>query len=246
MGNDRATSIMSFKLFVVFHRNIIDGCYDETTFNKKHYTYIKCNESIPLESFDYDVIEEKDFNVYDKTLQERTYMAPSAIYHAYKNGLHEDLSHIGFLEYDLKLSEGFTKSMGNMTEHSSVVSPLSSKHHINTLISQNINMNGKNCWKQMVEDYNAFFGKKYTLVDISKGNDIVGTQQSFFMDTKTFGKIMKFIEYVVENKLCERPKSWSRPSTIMDRYFSMCMHIEKMEGVKYLPVKLDHLNRQDW
>lgn len=236
----------NWKVFVVFHKMIIDSCHEnDKSYDAANYTYFKCNDAFPIGNGDaYDVIKESSLEFYDKTLQERTYMAPSAIYHVYKNKLYEGLDRIGFIEYDIEFSDGMTADITNRPTELCYLSP---KHELRKIVGQSsIRMNGVPCCKQIVDDYNEYFQKDYDYEQFAKSTMVVTSQQSFLVSVDIFEKIMAFITMVIESRLAERPKSWHRPSTLMDRYFAICLHIERLEGRTFSKMDTTHLNRQLW
>ena len=241
--------MIDWHIFVIFHKAILNSCYSlDSSYDKNNFTFIKCGNKLPAERTEkHKIIMESDFEIFDPTLQSRTYMAPSAIYHAYKNNLYKYLDYIGFIEYDMQFKEGTTKEINRICNGEKLVTPFSFRHQLKRLSSQSeIKMNGSNSIHQIIIDYNNYFGTNYSFHNIKNKTDLVGTQQSFLMDTDTFQKIMKFISFVIENKYCERENSWERPSTIMDRYFALCMYFEQHEGTRFIPIPLEHLNYQQW
>lgn len=255
-------------IFVVFHKYIIDRCYlNDLTFDKEHFIFIKCNPKFPAEfnkNHGYQVIVEKDLPFYNPSLQssDKPYMAVSAIYHVYKNELHKKYDYIGFMEYDLSLQPDknskavsaiqdfsrFTEQIDVMIQKSDkLIVPLSIRHTFKSLFEQkNIVLNGKNAMSQIVNDYNQFKQTSYSLNNLIYQNPLVPTQQSFICDINTYNNLMKFIVYYIENKLAERPNSWKRPSTIMDRCIGVSLLLDLEQNVNFQCVPLLHLNRKEW
>ncbi len=178
-------------------------------------------------------------------------MAPSAIYHVFKNGLYKNYDYVGFLEYDIILKsiqpaipKTVTKHIIAMCEQNpNLIAPYSFQHPLSRLFGQkDIKNNGINAMEQIVYDYNHFFGTKYDPLALAKLNELVTSQQSFLTDVKTFESIMEFIAYVIENKLAERPNSWHRPSTLLDRYFAVALYFAGDPK----PLYLKHASLKQW
>lgn len=244
---------MTWKNFVMFHKQLEQGSYTaDPSFSFDNYIFIEANpdieSKIDTEFFDGHIIKEWELPEYDARLQAATYMAPSIIYHIYKNNLYKDLNHIGFLEYDIPLERSDLKSVTGaiqeiVSNNERVIVPYRYQHTLAVLRNQkDIKMNGRNAIDQIFDDYNEFFGTNHKPKQYL--NEKVTTQQSFLSDTKTFEKIMGFISHVIENKLAERKSSWHRPSTLMDRYFAVSLLLEN--DAKTIPLPLEHQNLKQW
>jgi hypothetical protein len=238
-----------WQVFVIFHKKLYDGHYSiDLSYDNDNYTFIKTNERFKAEydkNNGYKVINEWNLgDIYDRRLQQATYMAPSAIYHIYKNGIYKPYSHVGFLEYDIPLSPGTTAKISKIVSaNNRVYVPLRQHHTINLYHEQNHKIGGVNCIKQIFADYNKFFKSNHKLKPYLKAKKKVTGQQSFIVDVVTFEHVMSFISHVIENKLAERPKSWRRPSTLLDRYFAVAL---MLEDVLEKPIALKHLNFKQW
>ena len=245
----------NWHIFVIFHKNLIDDHYlVDPSFTHENYTFIKCNEQFKADynqGFGYNILQENSFEYYDKTLQQRKYHAPSAIYHVYKNKLYENYDYVGFLEYDILLKsdsdsipDAITNYISEVVEHNAkLVMSFSIRHSFKNLSDQHkIKINGVNAMSQIVSDYNDFFGTSYLVDRLLVSNELVSSQQSFLLDKATFENVMGFIAFVIENKLAEKPDSWQRPSTLLERYFGMSLLFEE----KQIPLPLIHSNMQQW
>jgi hypothetical protein len=169
----------------------------------------------------------------------------------YKNGLHHGYDAVGFLEYDIPLIPDRVDLSPNITDyikdfiksHDRFICPMSFRHSLSRLWGQSeITMNGINSMTQIVIDYNEFFDTRHDPELLSESNDIVGTQQSFLTDVKSFEEFMPFVAHVVEKRLPQRPGSFMRPSTLMDRYYALSMYFG---GYNY-PIPLIHKNMKQW
>lgn len=237
----------------MFHKDLSRENYTcDPHFSFEKYTFIEANpnieSTIDTDFFGKNPIKEYELPLYDERLQKAVYMAPSIIYHAYKNNLHKDLDYIGFLEYDIPLKHPDYSSVTERIENiingnQSLIVPYRYQHALKNLHKQkDIKINGKNAIDQIFDDYNQYFDTSFNRKDFMQA--IITSQQSFLADTKTFEKIMGFISHVIENKLAERPNSWHRPSTLMDRYFGISLLLEN--SAKTVPLPLEHQNMKQW
>ncbi len=245
---------MNWKTYVMFHKVLKEENYTcDPSFNFDNYEFIRAN-NLSLEynpGFFTNITNEFDFEFYDPRLQKANYFAPTVIYHAYKNNLHKDLDYIGFIEYDIPLVlpdcfEGnsltdYTKSI--LKQNQRVIVAYRYAHSFEHLYNRsNLILGGKNAVEQIFEDYNNFWGTKHEPQDFLEQNLV--TQQSFIADRETFDKIMQFISYFIEQRLAERPNSWSLPATILERCFGIAILLEK--EATFIPLNLKHDNMELW
>jgi hypothetical protein len=112
------------QLYVVFHKNIFDECYENIPSDilYKYFTFIAVNEKIPKKYTPnkYKIINEWELPIYDKTFQERGYNENSAIYHVYANKLHSTYDYIGFFQYDMKFNHNIIDFIKNNIQDPSV------------------------------------------------------------------------------------------------------------------------------
>lgn len=237
----------------MFHKDLYKGNYQcDPDFNHDHFCFIEANPEVEVNfdsSFFSNVIKEYELPTYNPRLQKATYMAPSIIYHVYKNKLHTDVNYVGFLEYDIPLKvengpESVTRRITEIIEgHDRVIIPYRYKHKLQTYHNQeDITLNGKNAIEQIFIDYNNYWGTNYDYRNYLQCQ-VVG-QQSFLADTATFDNLMEFIEYVIEKRLAERPGSFRRPSTLLDRYIAVAILLD--EKAEKIPIPLNHQNKSQW
>ena len=239
----------------MFHQDLYPDNYKcDPFYTKENYGFIKANPEVKSNydtSFFKEIIFEDELPIYDPHLQKATYMAPSIIYHAYKNNFHKDLDYIGFLEYDILLiPEDKSPTIKSVTRHTKdilnankrVIIFYRHQHVLKTYYEQDINLSGKNAIVQIFEDYNSFWNTKYDYRAFL--NNKVCSQQSFLTDRQTFIEIMKFISFVIENRLAERPHSFRRPSTLLDRYIAVALMLHSSS--EKVSMSLKHSNLKQW
>lgn len=244
-----------WKIYVMFHKVLIEENYKiDPRFDKKYYQFVKANESqqgVWNEDFFDGIVYESEFPFYNNELQKNSYHAPSIIYHIYKNLLFEKYKSIGFLEYDIPLSnsdkagwKSFTQEvMRIQNKYEKFVIPFRYVHTLETLKNQSeICLNGNNAIEELFSIYNRFWGSNHDLTDYLE--NCITTQQSFMCDRSTFMRVMRYISYLIESKVLESAGTWHRPSTLLERAFGIALLLEK--DVYVNPLLLSHQNMKLW
>jgi hypothetical protein len=260
---------MNYKLFVVFHKYLLDNCYlKDKKFNLNNFIFFKCNELFPAQynkNFGYNIMYEKNFSIYNPKLQDlkKPYMAVSALYHIYKNEFYKNLDYIGFLEYDLSLEpdpvliskninnkeiqelkniKSITESIENeIKNNKNLIIILSGRHRFRSFFEENTLINGKNVFYKIVDEFNTHFKTNHKVQQLLDEDPVLGDQQSFLADKNTFEKIMGFISKVIETKGAEH--KGLRPSFLLARYIGVTIHLL---NVPTKLISLKHLNKHEW
>lgn len=260
---------MSYKIFVVFHKYLIDNCYlKDKNFKKDNFIFIKCNELFAPkynQKFGYDIVYEKDFHIYNPKLQDlkKPYMAVSAIYHIYKNKVYNKIDYIGFMEYDLSLESDPILIENNpnnkeiqdlrninsinceiekqMKMNKRLIIILSGRHRFKSFYDENTIVDGKNIFYKIIDEFNKHFNTNHNLNKLLEENPVLGDQQSFLADKETFEQIMGFISFIIENRKVELNKL--RPSFLLARYFGVTLHLL---DIPTKLISLRHLNKHEW
>ena len=126
-------------------------------------------------------------------------------------------------------------------ENKEIIIILSGRHRFKNFYNQNIIINGKNLFFKIVDEYNAYFNTNHSVQELLDENPIMGDQQSFLADKKTFENIMGFITTIIEEKKAEH--EGLRPSFLLARYFGITIHLINVT-TKLLSLK--HLNKHEW
>lgn len=257
------------KIYVIFHKYIIDTCYQKDTYlNLSNYIFLKCNELFPAQynrNMNYQIIFEKDMKFYNPELQnlKKPYMAVSALYHIFKNKIYQKHQYIGFLEYDLSLEIdpvlvknnpkvssiqklSHIKSINQeisrlLSNNSRIIILLSARHRFESFFSENNMIGGKNLFYHIVDNYNQFFKTSHTVQELLDNNPVLGDQQSFLADQKTFESVMSFISSIIEQKKVEI--NGFRPSYLLARYIGVTLYF--LDIPTHL-LSLKHLNKHEW
>ena len=248
-----------WKINVIFHKYLINEYYTcDPSYRHEYYDFVKCNHKHAAKydkDFGYNIWEEKNLKFYNSYYQQNTYMAPSLIYHFFKNRLHQQYKFVGFIEYDIalmqkkpdgKMKNGFTKMIDDIVQNNNeMIIPLRCQHTFKTYTSQNFILRKQNVMKTIVDDYNKFFKTSHVFSEIVLKNPLLTGQQSFILDNKTFDRVGRFLEYIFENKLAEGGVAGGeRPSTILDRYIATALLLDETKKFKFN--YLDHKNHKEW
>jgi len=151
------------QLFIIFHKNIFDECYKDIPSDilNKYFTFYAVNEKIKKNYTHnkYNIINEWELPIYDKTFQERGYNENSALYHIYSNNLHKPYKYIGFFQYDMKFN-------GNIIEF--LQKNINSVPTYFYLERGSFNFCSYYTWGEIdtmnyiINDYEQFYNKKFT------------------------------------------------------------------------------------
>jgi hypothetical protein len=248
-------------IYIIAHNRVIfKDLYVDKSFDKSMYgVYItegrKKNKTVTdnliksVHSEGLEMIHEWDLETYNPSLQNRTFLASTVLYHTHINEITGPHDYIGFLEYDLSLDlgeESFTYKVKEIvTKHKNepfIIFP-SIRHKLGVLNKQgNITCGGAHWLKFFFDDYNKRFGTSFKHADFvnKHPNDLIPTQQSFICDIETYKAISKYVYDFIED---HGNKSHSpRPSTTMERYIGMFMYLrsQKMDNVYKIPLKHKH------
>jgi hypothetical protein len=169
-----------------------------------------------------------------------------AIYNVYRSGLHKNLSHIGFLQYDKELrlrtpvenqADILTQTHITKRVHDAVKAPrvhISFETHdvrrdyrqrimADESMPETLQGYGRNSYDYILADYNRYFGTKYRRRDLFRQRHI-NLCSSFLIDTPTFNEMMRFFEWVVESGRLERFDTLRRhrlQGGLAERYFGV-------------------------
>lgn len=239
----------TWRSHIIFHKNLLREHYEvDKTFDLEKYTFIKTNEKVDTDYdaafFGQNIIKEWEIgNTYNPDLQQKSYMAPSAIYHAYKNKLHSRYDYVGFMEYDLIFNEDTTDAIQKLVDdNDELIVPFSYQHPLKRLRGQgDIRMDNKNCIDHLFEMYNSHYKTNHKIKKYE--STLVTSQQSFLCDVNTFKRVMPFIVKIIDGKLCEKSGCFRRPSTILDRAFGIALMLDKVEKK---PIHLKHKSMHQW
>jgi len=243
----------SSRIFIIFHKEFFPDYYKkDPNFDSNLFHFMKTEgymknkdsqeEKLSKLKEQFTIHKESDFPFYNPKLQEQKYFAPTVPYHVYKNGLHKNLSYIGFMEYDLRfesssripsLEKKFTSFTDEIKYLINLQSPLvicpSIRWEVKKLLSQHeikIRIDGvlTNPILAVILDYNDYFKTCHRLEDFY--DEYIPTQQSFISDTETFDRVFSFISHLIDENRFDPKLCIPRPSTILERYIGMALLLD--------------------
>jgi hypothetical protein len=152
-----------FQIFIVFHKHIFDECYQSIPGDMlyKYFTFIAVNPSIKkyYTPDKYNIVNEWELPIYDKSFQERGYNENSAIYHVRANQLHKPYKYIGFFQYDMKFRDNIVSFLQKN------IRPVPTLYSFNRY---NFNFCSYETWNEpktreyIIRDYEQFYQKPFT------------------------------------------------------------------------------------
>lgn len=246
-----------WKIFVTFFKKLYDEHYTiDKTLDLNNFTFVKVNDEYEIEidgKLDYDIFIEHDFRIYDPELQKKGYHENSVLYHLYKNEDYKKYNYIGFIEYDHVLSEDFCETIQTkLDETQDNLIFAFNKFTYAQLWDQGILLNPHrpkkqegnakskwNCVRVILNDYNEFFGTKYTLEDLKK-KGCFPICHAVLMPTKIFEKIMTFHTFIIDSGRVEPFHSfnWRSNAGLMERYLAVELALEDAKMVD--SIQLEH------
>jgi hypothetical protein len=217
-----------YKIFIVFHKQIFDECYAEIPQEilDKHFVFVAVNPNIPkiYTPGRYNIINEWDLPILNKTLDNSILRENTVIYNVYANKLYEGCDYIGFAQYDMKFSAASLSNINNITSSSYLALwPCSISFCKNTAY------NGNNIINEIVKSYNSFFST--TIQDDIK----VPLCNTYIIQTSLFEKIMPWVidTYHFLIPLTTAPNT----AGIYERVMGIAIGAEKL---LVLPFELNH------
>lgn len=160
----------------------------------------------------------KFFNVKDNELAYihlgKWWAEAEAIYNIYKSKIYENYDYVGFMHYDFKLNHNgnylITPLINNAIYTHDFISFFT--HTFYQDYSQHIMMdesrpneltgNGKNCYVNIIDQYNSFFNKNISINDIWKRP--INLCSSFLSKKELFEDLMSFISFVIDSKILDK------------------------------------------
>lgn len=221
---------------------------NDPLFNNDNYCILNVGPNSHLENEEgYCVLDQKELPDFIKL---GPWWAESEeIYNIWKSGVYKDLDYVGFSQYDKELrlirKNIFGKQATNITERINHYIQNKTRAHISMENHNTREMylmkvladptkpeqlvgDGLNCFDDMLNDYNTFFGTQYTIKYFLK-RPRINLCSCFLIDVKTFEKMMEFFDWVVQSHKLEvfDPEHLCRHQGILaERYFGVFLMFE--------------------
>ena len=206
------------QIFIVFHKYIFDECYVSIPDDilKKYFTFIAVNETIPkyYTPNKYNIINEWELPIYDKTFQEKGYNENSAIYHVFINNLHKNYKQIGFFQYDMIFKSNIIDNIINTKNDINI------ENICYCIMPRDYNFCTNITWKEpntadfIINDFECYYKKVF---DKNKPGPLLN---SFIITSENYDKIMKWVTQLYDKLYpwCVQPPNWSYKGHIGNIY----------------------------
>jgi hypothetical protein len=242
-----------FSIFVVYHKTIYDEFYKTISEdNKKHIVFYGVKDKIE----NVPSIYEYELPIYNQKLQAQRYNESSAFYHIYENKLHQNLSYIGFAQYDMIINNEIIQTIKTQISETSTIfaaffaieESKKALHGSLNLIVEPISFFGS-----VIDNYNNFFSTNYKKDDIL--NNPLIMCNTFVIHVTMYEKYMGWLQsyFINEINVEELNKIHSINSGFLDtrentlnrgHLIEVCtavfLAIQIMEGVKLQYIEIYH------
>ena len=199
-------------LFIIYHKVLYDSFYQTISEeNKKNIIFYGVKDKVENTPLQISSIYEYELQIYNKDLQEKRYNESSAFYHIYKNNLHQNLSYIGFAQYDMIINNDALNTVKKLISENPEKSIIfgsffaieESKINLHgslRLISEPLPILGS-----ILDNYNRFFSSNYKRDDIIKMPWIMCN--TFIVPVNMYEKYMTwlstyFTQEISQEELC--------------------------------------------
>lgn len=226
-----------FKLFVVFHEQIFDACYENIPQEvlDKHFIFVSVNPAIPktYTKNKYNVINEWELPHYNAQFQQKGYKENSVIYHVIKNKLHNECDYIGFFQYDMVF---------NISVMDTIFSEIQNKSRCLYVSAHNFNYcaretcNEPQVMAYLTVYYEMFYAKNFSY---SK-DDIYPLFNSYIIPVDVYEKVMQWVNtlYPKLGVITERTH-FGHIAGLYERVMAFAIGEERLHMVK-LDIEHDH------
>lgn len=186
---------------VIFHKNIHPNCYtfsDEIL--KKYFRFIAVNDTIEKiipERFKDLVFYENQFTKFFPACQFDGLKENSVFFHYFFNqDFMQDIDLIGFLQYDMKITELFTEHINIILNHHKrspetifIVQDVVSKEYLMSRLTETQ-------WKNICDIYNNLFNKNHEWTEVYFSE--IPVWNSFILPKKIFNGMMHFSTMIID------------------------------------------------
>lgn len=254
-----------WKIYIIGHKKIHDLTVKcDRDFNNDNYTFLNVGNQDSLENQDgYSVIKQSELA---NSISIGKYWAESeGIYNIWRSGVYKELDYIGFIHYDvqLKLDKKFViGSKTNITKRINKYIDNKDRGHISFAtftpkgdFAQKIMMDenepntlvgdGRNCYYEIINDYNQFFGTSHTVEEFMLFPKI-NLCSCFLIDTAGFEKMMGFFEWLYESHKLDKFDTEHKnrfQGGMAERYFGVFL---MFEYDKMKDLNLNHMWDAGW
>jgi hypothetical protein len=237
---------MDFTLYVVFHKFLVPECYETLSPEQlAHLRFMAVNAKIPKEvpeNLRHLVIEERNLFWYNPFLQHNRFCESSAFFHVWKNPpLITD--YIGFFHYDMLIEKPAIeflqreiKALGAERVVFTNVT-LTARPHIQQIVDLTQ-------WNQIIQLYNAIFGKKHTIFSVL--DEELPMYHSFVVHRETFERMMIFAEKAIPYLFELIGFDTKHLPFMIERLHGVFLALQRLDGAvsRWIPLPgITHLDR---
>lgn len=237
---------MDFTLYVVFHKFLVPECYETLLPEQlEHLRFMAVNAKIPKEvpeNLRRLVIEERNLFWYNPFLQHNRFCESSAFFHVWKNPpLITD--YIGFFHYDMLIErpaieflQREIKALGAERVVFTNVT-LTARPHIQQILDLTQ-------WNQIIQLYNAIFGKKHTIFSVL--DEELPMYHSFVVHRETFERMMIFAEKAIPYLFELIGFDTKHLPFMIERLHGVFLALQRLDGAvsRWIPLPgITHLDR---
>lgn len=247
---EEVTSQTRAVIFVMWHENVDSAHFEKefAGFEGEVFFLQAALPGVPKNTTIANNLHEAELPNADLSFQRRRFFAPSMILNVFKSGIFEKYSHVGFVEYDVRLNADarMTPVAAQLNflarnEHESKGLGFSCRRPIRNLYEQSdITIRGVNAILYLHEKLSGTTGVPLnSLLD-----KLAVTQQSFFVSSVKFIDIVGPILRMAESGVFEKGlNTWHRPSTLLERAFAVQLALQ-LDAIE--PANADHQSEQKW
>jgi len=240
-----------FILYIIYHKILYNHFYETLSEdNKKYITFYGVKNKVSNTQFDAQCIYEYELPLYNKELQEKHYNESSAFYHVYKNCLHTPFDYVGFLQYDMILPNNSIDAIKNTIQCNPNIPIIFASHFVNEESQSQLHgslqlyIKPISNFGSILENYNMFFGKKYTLAEIKDSPWIMCNM--FVIPKYMYEKYMRwicctyFVYTIDEEELSTICCTQLNRGHIIEVCSALFLAVELIEGASICVIDITH------
>lgn len=256
------TLATSWRVYIVSHERVYPAMYEhDPLWSTQHYTFVNVGPGTLVDAENLPVVRQLDLP--NARPLGKHWAESEAIYNIYRSGAYRDVDFVGFLQYDKefrlrKRRLGLRAGSTNITARIQAALTGQSRCHIsfethstkwdyNQRIMADVNDtetlvgNGRNCYEYILDDYNEFFGRAFTLDDVLRRRRI-NLCSCFLLDVGGFERMMEFFSWVVESgrlDVFDQQRRHRLQGGLAERYFGIFLLFEYDH---FVDIDLHHRN----
>jgi len=252
----------AWRVYIVAHERIYPEMYQhDPLWGPQHYTFLNVGTGNLTGADDVAVVRQSDLP--RARLLGKHWAESEGIYNLFRSGIYRDLDFVGFLQYDKefrlrKRRLGRVGGSTNITQRIEASVAGRSRGHVSfethstrwdygqrimadATDTETLVGNGRNCYDYILDDYNEFFGRSFTITDVLQRRRI-NLCSCFLIDVGGFEKMMTFFSWVVESgrlEVFDQQRRHRLQGGLAERYFGIFL---LFEYDRFVDLDLHHRN----